>query len=99
MLERGRTLDSVVQQYMATVRPMHAKYVEPSKEVADMIIPEGYNNVALDMILNRLHNYVERSKKLNIWGSSRPGSHSKLSSLVGSDSRSQSPAGFYETKA
>lgn len=99
VLERGRTLDSVVQQYMSTVRPMHAKFVEPSKEVADMIIPEGYNNVALDMILNRLHNYVERSKKLNIWGgASRSGSHSKLSSLIGLESGDQSPLGFYETK-
>lgn len=66
VMDRGRDLDSVVQQYMATVRPMHAKYVEPSKEFADMIIPEGYNNVALDMILNRLHNYVERSRRLNM---------------------------------
>merc|ERR1712146_245335 len=69
VIDRGRTLDSVVQQYMTTVRPMHSKFVEPSKEVADMIIPEGYNNVALDMILSRLHCYVERSRRLNAWSS------------------------------
>lgn len=69
--ERGRTLQSVVHQYMATVRPMHLKFVEPTRYFADMIIPEGYNNVALDMILNRLHQYCERSKKLVVWSSQR----------------------------
>ncbi len=69
--ERGRTLNSVVQQYMATVRPMHLKFVEPTRYFADMIIPEGYNNVALDMILNRLHQYCQRSKKLLVWSSQR----------------------------
>jgi len=53
--ERGRTLDSVVQQYMRTVRPMHLDFVEPSKRYADIIIPEGgFNTVALDMIVARV---------------------------------------------
>ena len=41
--ERGRTAASVLEQYMATVRPMHRRYVEPSKQFADLIIPGGFN--------------------------------------------------------
>jgi uridine kinase len=53
--ERGRTAESVIQQYLETVRPMHLEFVEPSKRYADVIIPEGgYNEVALDMIVARL---------------------------------------------
>jgi uridine kinase len=49
--ERGRTLDSVVEQYMATVRPMHMQFIEPSKRFADVIIPEGgHNLVSIDLI-------------------------------------------------
>jgi uridine kinase len=52
---RGRTLDSVVHQYMTTVRPMHEEFVEPSKRYADLIIPEGgENQVALDAIISRV---------------------------------------------
>jgi len=55
MEERGRSLDSVVQQYMLTVRPMHLEFVEPSKRYADIIIPEGgFNRVALDMVVARI---------------------------------------------
>jgi uridine kinase len=55
LTERGRTLDSVVQQYLSTVRPMHLEFVEPSKRFADVIIPEGGQNaVALDLIVSRL---------------------------------------------
>ena len=47
--ERGRTLDSVVNQYLSTVRPMHLSFVEPSKKYADIIVPEGgNNNIAID---------------------------------------------------
>jgi uridine kinase len=53
--ERGRTLESIIDQYMTTVRPMHLEFVEPSKRYADIIIPEGGNNlVALDMIVSRI---------------------------------------------
>ena len=53
--ERGRTLDSVITQYLKTVRPMHLEFVEPSKRHADIIIPEGgFNVVALDMIVARI---------------------------------------------
>ena len=53
--ERGRTLDSVVEQYETTVRPMHMEFVEPSKRHADLIVPEGgENTVALDFLFARL---------------------------------------------
>lgn len=55
MNERGRSLDSVVQQYLGTVRPMHLKFVEPSKRYADIIIPGGgHNRVAMEMVVSRL---------------------------------------------
>lgn len=53
--ERGRTTESVVRQYLSTVRPMHLEFVEPSKRYADVIIPEGgLNAVALDMVTARI---------------------------------------------
>ncbi|NMB59422.1 MAG: uridine kinase, partial [Chloroflexi bacterium] len=53
--ERGRTMESVVTQYLTTVRPMHLEFVEPSKRYADVIIPEGGLNVAaLDMVIARI---------------------------------------------
>jgi uridine kinase len=53
--ERGRTVDSVVKQYESTVRPMHLEFVEPSKRYADLIVPEGGENmVALDFLFARL---------------------------------------------
>jgi len=53
--ERGRTTESVIKQYEATVRPMHLEFVEPSKRYADIIIPEGGHNIAaLDMVVARI---------------------------------------------
>lgn len=53
--ERGRTTESVIKQYQATVRPMHLEFVEPSKRYADIIIPEGgFNTAALDMLAARI---------------------------------------------
>jgi uridine kinase len=53
--ERGRTLDSVIEQYIATVRPMHIQFIEPSKRYADVIIPEGgYNLVSIDLISGKI---------------------------------------------
>ncbi|MBI5671509.1 MAG: uridine kinase [Chloroflexi bacterium] len=53
--ERNRTVESVVTQYLATVRPMHLQFVEPSRRYADVIIPEGgFNTVAIDMVADRI---------------------------------------------
>ena len=55
MVERGRTLDSVVKQSLSTVRPMHMEFVEPSKRYADIIVPQGGDNrVAMEMIVSRI---------------------------------------------
>ncbi len=57
--ERGRSLDSVVEQYLQTVKPMHEAFVEPTKKRADIIIPEGGNNpVAYGMIIGRVHAHL-----------------------------------------
>ena len=59
--ERGRTRESVVQQYLDTVRPMHLEFVEPSKRYADVIIPEGgFNTVALEMVVARIEGMLKR---------------------------------------
>lgn len=61
--ERGRTAESVVAQYLETVRPMHLKFVEPSKRYADVIIPEGgFNMVAIDMIADRIRSMMALHK-------------------------------------
>ena len=58
--KRGRSLDSVLEQYQATVKPMHEKYVEPSKKHANLVVPEGgKNQVALDMIIGRIRRHLE----------------------------------------
>lgn len=57
---RGRTLDSVVTQYLTTVKPMHEQFVEPSKRKADLIVPEGgRNEVALDMLIKWVSNHLQ----------------------------------------
>ncbi len=59
--DRGRSLDSVVNQYLTTVKPMHEQFVEPSKRRADIIIPQGgHNLVALDMIMERVRAHLEQ---------------------------------------
>lgn len=58
--ERGRSLDSVINQYLNTVKPMHEQFVEPSKKYADIIVPEGgENRVALEMILQRISSHLK----------------------------------------
>jgi uridine kinase len=58
--ERGRTTESVIHQYLQTVRPMHMEFVEPSKRYADIIIPEGgFNTAALDMVVARLETLLQ----------------------------------------
>ena len=59
--ERDRTLDSVVEQYLNDVRPMHLEFVEPSKRYADLIIPEGgFNTVALDAVVAQVERLLDR---------------------------------------
>ncbi|MFZ6019500.1 MAG: uridine kinase [Chloroflexota bacterium] len=61
--ERGRTTESVIRQYLNTVRPMHMDFVEPSKRYADVIIPEGgFNTVALDMVISRIETLLENKE-------------------------------------
>ncbi|HIE37674.1 MAG TPA: uridine kinase [Anaerolineae bacterium] len=63
--ERGRTLESVIQQYLTTVRPMHLEFVEPSKRYADVIIPEGgFNEVAIEMVAARIRGLLDREQPL-----------------------------------
>lgn len=57
--ERARSLDSVITQYLETVKPMHEQFVEPSKKNADLIVPEGgHNSVAMEMIVNRIEKHM-----------------------------------------
>ena len=59
--DRGRSLDSVVSQYLNTVKPMHEQFVEPSKRNADIIIPEGgHNQVALEMVIERVRAHLQK---------------------------------------
>lgn len=65
MKERGRTIESVIDQYMNVVRPMHLQFLEPTKRYADLIIPEGgYNRVAIDILSVKLGEIVSGRKKL-----------------------------------
>jgi len=60
--ERGRTVDSVVEQYLSTVRPMHMEFIEPSKRYADVIIPEGgHNEVGIDLVIQKIRSLAEGS--------------------------------------
>jgi len=66
IVERGRTIESVINQYLTTVRPMHLQFVEPSRRYADVIIPEGgYNHVAIDMVADRIRTMLTELEKDN----------------------------------
>jgi uridine kinase len=63
MEERGRSAESVLAQYMATVRPMHLEFVEPSKRYADVIIPRGgHNRIGVDLVVATIRDLLERSR-------------------------------------
>ncbi|HEU5219449.1 MAG TPA: uridine kinase [Gemmatimonadales bacterium] len=63
--ERGRSMDDVIRQYLATVRPMHLEFVEPSKRYADIIIPEGgFNRIGVEMIQARVRSEIDRRAAL-----------------------------------
>ena len=62
--KRGRSLDSVLTQYQDTVKPMHERYVEPSKKYANLVVPEGGKNlVALDMIVGRIQRHLDEVER------------------------------------
>lgn len=63
MEERGRSLDSIINQYMSVVKKMHEQFIEPSKRYADVIIPEGSENqVAIDLVANKIQNIFDEKK-------------------------------------
>lgn len=58
--KRGRTMDSVINQYLTVVRPMHLQFIEPTKRFSDIIIPEGgENNVAIDLITTKIRTLID----------------------------------------
>ncbi len=62
--DRGRTMDSVIEQYLSTVKPMHLEFVEPSKRYADVIIPQGgHNTVAIDMLLTLIRSLIAPDRR------------------------------------
>ncbi len=62
VIDRGRTMESVINQYLNTVKPMHEEFVEPSKRYADVIIPEGgFNSVAVAMLIENIKSLIRRS--------------------------------------
>lgn len=66
MLERGRSFDSIVNQYMSVVRPMHEQFVEPTKKYADLIIPEGgENQVAIDLMVTKINTILRNHELVN----------------------------------
>ncbi|AKS39020.1 uridine kinase [Anoxybacillus gonensis] len=63
--ERGRTLESVIEQYVNVVRPMHNQFIEPTKRYADIIIPEGgHNHVAIDLMVTKIQTILEQKSIL-----------------------------------
>ncbi|MCF6138038.1 uridine kinase [Pseudalkalibacillus berkeleyi] len=64
--DRGRTIDSVIEQYTSVVRPMHNQFIEPTKRYADIIIPEGgQNRVAIDLMVTKIRTILETKEILN----------------------------------
>jgi uridine kinase len=60
--ERGRSLESIVAQYMETVRPMHKQFIEPTKRNADVILPHGANGPAVDIITTKVASVIHQLK-------------------------------------
>ena len=62
VMERARSLESVINQYINTVKPMHEQFVEPSKKNANIIIPEGgYNKIAMEMLKNHINSHLKQT--------------------------------------
>lgn len=67
--DRGRTMESVIDQYLGTVKPMHEDFVEPSKRWADVIIPEGgFNSVAVAMLIGNIRSLIDRPNPAAAFG-------------------------------
>ncbi len=65
--ERGRTMESVIEQYLTTVKPMHFDFVEPSKRYADLIIPQGgHNDIAIDLLLNLIRGLAGEVRRMPV---------------------------------
>ncbi|MBX6396506.1 MAG: uridine kinase, partial [Alicyclobacillaceae bacterium] len=61
---RGRTIESVIHQYLNVVRPMHLEFVEPTKRYADLIIPEGgRNQVAIDILVAKIRSLIDKQQR------------------------------------
>jgi len=59
--ERGRTVESVINQYLVSVRPMHEKYIKPTKQYADIIVPDGgYNDIAVDILITKIKSLLAK---------------------------------------
>jgi len=64
MIDRKRSVESVINQYLSSVRPMHLAFVEPSKRFADLIVPEGgHNSVAVDLLITKIVDLLNKTKK------------------------------------
>ncbi|WP_254534930.1 uridine kinase [Halomarina litorea] len=61
VIERGRELEGVMDQYLSTVKPMHEQFIEPTKKHADVIIPEGLNRSAIDLLIKKIHAEVREN--------------------------------------
>ena len=62
--ERGRSIDSVIDQYLSTVKPMYHQFIEPTKRYADIIVPEGgKNDVAIDMLTTKVHSILSKKEQ------------------------------------
>lgn len=62
LIERGRSIDSVIEQYLGSVRPMHLQFIEPTKRYADVIVPEGgANHVAIDLLASKIRAILQRT--------------------------------------
>jgi uridine kinase len=71
--ERGRSVASVLEQYFATVRPMHLEFVEASKRYADLIIPEGYNPRAVATVVDMIRSVSPPRERSELWGKAMSG--------------------------
>lgn len=69
VVERGRSVQHIISQYLQTVRPMHLQYVQPSKKNADIIVPQGLNSVALDLVISKLKRVLADAESLKTPGS------------------------------